>query len=319
MSAGDVVAFRGVGDKILRHLESNSQIKIVLCDNQLPTDHWPPPDIDDFNTVSESLTLGRMRELVNSPHGSLYPYSPTLTWQSVEGTEKVAIIYHPRTGDVLGGVDLGDSFKCGDDLTITFDSGGIFRIMDQPPEPIYSSSVSSGCYSTSTIPNSSFQNCISAGEHDRRYMGQKPEGLTDKKKLKAECKAQLLIQDIIGLDEWKKYRKTGVIGVYGKRLWLIGDIFQKHDRFNPFVGKPGVVRVDQRFTGRIEGPITGLKVPVTDFCIYAHSREQTPYSDKVISCVVQCAYDEKGFNKTANSMGERLLKKIPEHGAYDIS
>ena len=66
-----------------------------------------------------------------------------------------------------------------------------------------------------------------------------------KKNRKAEKKAILLLQNMIGAEQCDVYRKTFiVIAKPGKWFWAIGNIFKSYNEDNPFLSKPDVIRVD---------------------------------------------------------------------------
>jgi hypothetical protein len=142
-----------------------------------------------------------------------------------------------------------------------------------------------------------------------------------RKRLKAECKAQQLLQLLLGMDEWKYYRKTNLVAVKGKWIWLIGDVFKNYDKFSPFQGKPDVIRVDEQTSNPFKRVIKSGKakegVIGTSFCVDCKDRDQ-PYSDKVAAFMVQCAYDEDGFYKMANRLREVTIKP-PRCALYEPS
>jgi hypothetical protein len=123
----------------------------------------------------------------------------------------------------------------------------------------------------------------------------------EKKHRKAENKAVLLLQNLIGSDQCDAYRKTHrIITKPGKFFWIIGDVFNFLKGDAPFSGKPDVVRVDNE-----------KKLHITSFCV-AQVGGQTPYTDKVIAFVTHLINDERAFVKTINRIRESTLKKMDE-------
>jgi hypothetical protein len=125
--------------------------------------------------------------------------------------------------------------------------------------------------------------------------------------LKSEAKAQQLLKEFVGVEQWRVYRRTNrVIAKPGKHFWIIGDVFGTYDKFHPFIGKPDVVRVDD-----VD------KLYATDFCVMQSGGEKTPYTDKVISFVVHLVNDEPAFIKTINRMGEKKFNEMKECALWD--
>lgn len=127
--------------------------------------------------------------------------------------------------------------------------------------------------------------------------------------LKSEAKAQDLLRDLIGKDQWAIYRKTNRVLVKpGKYFWMIGDVFGSMNKKNPFIGKPDVVRVDNPD-----------KLYTTYFCVDQAGGDQTPYTDKVIAFATHLMADELAFFKMANRLGERNLKAMKECAIWNLS
>ncbi len=133
----------------------------------------------------------------------------------------------------------------------------------------------------------------------------------------------MLLQQLIGMEQWRIYREANIVAVRGQHVWLIGDIFKSYNKFRPFNGKPDVVRIDKK-TPRalLDIVLHGYKVargertPFTSFCVITRG-ERTPYTDKVFSYAVQCAHDEQAFYKMANRINESTFKKIPKCAIYE--
>ena len=123
-----------------------------------------------------------------------------------------------------------------------------------------------------------------------------------RKPLKSESKAQELLRDLIGFDQWEVYRKTNRVILFRSYLyWMIGDIFGHYNRATPFYGKPDVVRIDNLD-----------KLYVTDLCVAQGSGETTPYTDKVITFATHLMISEQAFLQNANRIGEKTFNKMKE-------
>ena len=145
----------------------------------------------------------------------------------------------------------------------------------------------------------------------------KDEQNKQRKEFKSECKAQQLLRVIVGHDQWKVYRKTNLVAVKGNFVWLIGNYFKTYDKFKPFSYKPDVIRIDKP---KIWNHFFKLNsTPATSFCIQTNSQSQDrfPYTDQVVSFMVQCAHEEKEFYKIANRINEITIKTMPECALYD--
>ena len=122
-----------------------------------------------------------------------------------------------------------------------------------------------------------------------------------KKELKAENKALLLLQNIIGSEQCDVYRKTHrIVTKPSNFFWIIGDMFNNFKEDKPFYGKPDVIRIDNE-----------KKLHITSFCV-DQVGDRTPYTDKVITFATHLINDEKAFVKTINRISESTLKKIDE-------
>lgn len=130
-----------------------------------------------------------------------------------------------------------------------------------------------------------------------------------RKPLKAEAKAQQMLQDLIGVDQWRIYRKTNRVLVNKKHKWIIGNIFGKYNKSEPLCGKPDVLRIDGK---------NGKGYSATSFCIDPATRN-IPYTDKVISYAIHCVDNELDFYHTGNRIGEQKLNKLPECALFIIS
>jgi len=147
---------------------------------------------------------------------------------------------------------------------------------------------------------------------------QKPKRPNKRQQLKAqrapyksECKAQLLLRDLIGFEQWKVYRRTNRVIVIGKHSWIIGNVFGDYHRSQPFLAKPDVVRLDgvRRWRGHY---------PSTSFCFLDRCNEPIPYTDKVYALVMNLINDEKEFLRTGNRIREQKLKTVPESAVYSV-
>jgi hypothetical protein len=136
----------------------------------------------------------------------------------------------------------------------------------------------------------------------------KPKKLDIKKNLKAEAKACELIADLIGDEQASIYKKTKrIITKPGKYFWIVGNVFQDRIYHDPFDGKPDVVRIDNE-----------KKLYYTSFCVDQLVREQTPYTDKVISFATNLVLNEKEFKKTINRISEGKFNKIKECALWEF-
>lgn len=124
----------------------------------------------------------------------------------------------------------------------------------------------------------------------------------ERKPFKAECRAQMLMQEMIGMDEWRVYRRTARVRVDGDFTWFIGNVLNGYDKFRPQGGKVEVMRID----GNV-----GENLLATTFCVET-TGESVTWTDRVISMAAHCADDEKGFYKTANRIREHRLNGMPE-------
>lgn len=130
----------------------------------------------------------------------------------------------------------------------------------------------------------------------------------ERKPLKSESKAQELLRDLIGFEQWQAYRKTNrVLVQQGKLFWIVGDVFGNYNKFTPFSGKPDVVRIDDP-----------KKLYVTSFCVAQAGREETPYTDKVITFATHLLADLKEFMKHANRLSEHTFNTMKECAVWDI-
>ena len=119
---------------------------------------------------------------------------------------------------------------------------------------------------------------------------------------KAENKAILLLQNLLGADQCDIYRKTKrVIVKPGKWFWIIGDAFDSYIEKDPFVSKPDVVRIDNP-----------NKLHITTFCVDQRSGGPTPYTDKVIAFASHLMNNEKAFVRTINRIQEKTIGKMME-------
>lgn len=162
---------------------------------------------------------------------------------------------------------------------------------------------------------------IGPGLHNNTYNFQAPEAQQkrfkdskklDRKPLKSESKAQELLRDFIGTEQWKVYRKTNRVlvsqgSLLKKHFWMIGDVFGGYNKFHPFRGKPDVVRIDNP-----------TKLYTTYFCVDQSGGESTPYTDKVILFATHLSADLKEFMKNANRLGERTFNKMKECAVWEI-
>ncbi|MFH1526280.1 MAG: hypothetical protein ABIG69_06440 [Bacteroidota bacterium] len=131
-----------------------------------------------------------------------------------------------------------------------------------------------------------------------------------RKPFKAESYAQQMLREIVGFDEWMVYRRTNRVIVAGNYNWLIGNVLGNYNKFNPLLRKPDVVRLDGKRKIR-----KGWQA--TSFCIISESKEELPYTDKVLAFASHCLNDEKEFYKIANRIGEKIFNKIPECAIFN--
>ena len=130
----------------------------------------------------------------------------------------------------------------------------------------------------------------------------KPKKIDIKKNLKAEAKACELMYDLIGNEQAEIYKKTKrIITKPSKYFWIVGNVFNDRIYHDPFDGKPDVVRIDNE-----------KKLYYTSFCVDQLVREQTPYTDKVISFATNLTLDERKFKKTINRISEGKFNKMEE-------
>jgi hypothetical protein len=140
---------------------------------------------------------------------------------------------------------------------------------------------------------------------DRRILREQKK--LDRKRLKAEAKAQDLLKKIIGIDQWRIYRKTDrVILKPQKHFWIIGNYFGRLNKAKPFFGKPDVIRIDNN-----------KKLHITEFCVDQAGGENTPFTDKVVFFASHLISNEKEFIKTINRTGEKTLKTIKESAIWN--
>ena len=160
--------------------------------------------------------------------------------------------------------------------------------------------------------------CIAfTGMHPQTYHFQAPEPQKvraktakklEHKPLKSESKAQELLRDLIGFDQWEVYRKTNRVLVrQGKLFWIIGNVFGSYNKFRPFIGKPDVVRIDN-----------SDKLYATSFCVDQGGGEQTPYTDKVVTFATHLMADLKEFMKHANRIEEKNFNTMKECAVWEI-
>jgi hypothetical protein len=129
-----------------------------------------------------------------------------------------------------------------------------------------------------------------------------------RKQLKAEAKAQELLKQIIGLEQWRTYRRSNRVVLKPKNhFWIIGNYFEEYKKAKPFNGKPDVIRIDN-----------DKKLHVTLFCVAQAGGENTPFTDKVIFFASHLIDNEKMFVEMANRIGERTFKTIKESAIWAI-
>jgi hypothetical protein len=129
-----------------------------------------------------------------------------------------------------------------------------------------------------------------------------------RKQLKSEAKAQDLLKSMIGGDQWRVYRKTNrVILKPNSHFWIVGNYMGKYNKFDPFTGKPDVIRIDNK-----------KKLHVTEFCVDQAGGDNTPFTDKVIAFASHLANDEKQFVKTINRIGELKFKTIKKCAIWNL-
>ena len=144
--------------------------------------------------------------------------------------------------------------------------------------------------------------------HDVASKNKLPRTKELRKPFKAESKAQMLLREMIGFDQWCVYRKTMRILVKpGKHFWIIGNVFGHYNRFRPLIGKPDVLRIDNQD-----------KLFVTDFCAIQKHQEETPYTDKVVLFTLNLINDEKKFFKTINRIKEFKLNSMKECALWEL-
>lgn len=131
-----------------------------------------------------------------------------------------------------------------------------------------------------------------------------------RKAFRAEARAQVMLREIVGFEQWQVYRRTCRVAIFGKWNWLIGDVFGQYNRAYPMRSKPDVVRVDGRSK-------LSRRYQTTYFCVEDRAGENIPYTDKVLAFAVHCLNDESGFYKLANRLGERSFNKVPECALFE--
>lgn len=119
---------------------------------------------------------------------------------------------------------------------------------------------------------------------------------------KAENKALLLMQNLIGSEQSDIYRKDHRVILKPNRwFWVIGNVFESFCEDDPFRSKPDVIRIDNP-----------KKLHFTSFCVAQSGGGPTPYTDKVITFATHLMGDEKAFVKTVNRIREDTLNNMPE-------
>ena len=211
-------------------------------------------------------------------------------------------------GGLLGGAAAGSIAGSAQALGIDIDRRGDARAR----VALQVDAMATQCFAGSCISYTNF--------HPTQYNFQAPTAKTNfrksrrrlnkvaRKPLKSESKAQELLRDLIGWDQWKVYRKTNrVILLQGGLYWMIGDIFGNYNKATPFSWKPDVVRIDNPD-----------KLYATDLCVAQGSGETTPYTDKVITFATHLMADEKEFMRHANRIGEMTFNKMKECAVWEI-
>ena len=130
-----------------------------------------------------------------------------------------------------------------------------------------------------------------------------------KKQKKAENKAILLLQNMIGVAECDLYRQFYRISLKpAKFMWIIGNVFDSFRKDRPFRRGPDVVRIDNE-----------KKCHVTSFCVdQAGNGGQTPYTDKVIAFCSHLINDEKAFVSKINRIREITWQKLPKAATWEV-
>ncbi|KKN27441.1 hypothetical protein LCGC14_0864560 [marine sediment metagenome] len=132
-----------------------------------------------------------------------------------------------------------------------------------------------------------------------------------RKPFKAESKAQEMLRDLIGFEQWQVYRETNRLAVSGTSLWLIGNLFGSYRKNNPFSSKPDVARIDGK-------RLLKSGWHATTFCIDpVRTGESLPYTDKVLTFAAACLWDEKGFKKTGNRITEVNFNDLPKSAIFN--
>jgi len=163
------------------------------------------------------------------------------------------------------------------------------------------------CGSMNHTASGGFGNVL-PGSGEQIHAVRKPKKVDIKKNLKAEAKACELIADLIGNEQAAIYKKTKrIITKPGKYFWIVGNVLQDRIYHDPFDGKPDVVRVDNE-----------KKLYYTRFCVNQLVREQTPYTDKVISFATNLVLNEKEFKKTINRISEGKFNSIKECALWEF-
>ncbi len=133
-----------------------------------------------------------------------------------------------------------------------------------------------------------------------------------RKPYKAEAKAQEMLRELIGFDQWRIYRATSRLLVNATNQWLIGNLFGHYNKLHPLNHKPDVARIDGKRLGR-----SGFHA--TTFCIDpVHVGEQIPYTDKVLTFASNCLWDEVEFKKTGNRIREMNFNELPRCGVFNL-
>lgn len=169
--------------------------------------------------------------------------------------------------------------------------------------------LSFGCASTMMgMESVGFMDGMSNSYHFEAPLSDEERKAQKKKHRKAENKAVLLMQNMIGSEQCDVYRKFHrVIVKPNKRFWVIGNISNSFHKDLPFSGKPDVVRIDN-----------AKKLHITWFCVDQNGGGKTPYTDKVITFASHLMNDEEAFVKTVNRVSEDTLDKMYECAKWGV-
>lgn len=150
-----------------------------------------------------------------------------------------------------------------------------------------------------------FATCATGGMLGNEF--NRPQQLDLEKREKAEKKALLLMQNIIGSKQCDAYRQWyRVIAKPSKYFWIIGDIFGKGRKHLPPIIKPDVVRLDD-----------SEKLYYTSFCVQQDHASWTPYTDQVISFTMHLLNNENDFVKRINRITEDIFKKMLKCAVFE--